>query len=219
MSKLFSGYLKALIPTLALLLMAPIASGQRMSRPQQNQQNGSLLTSSDVTAKELNQVAEITMATRVAVQGKRGKIMSDLKDKYGSMSKMDSTQKSQAQLELEERRQDLRGKMKKIFKEKANARAISTDRVIQILKSARHDSTLRSRLQSAMKAAPQAKELDSRNEGMGGGQSRKKSEGRKPAELDTTSEVTKKPDTTSRSTEKPDTTSQMTGKPDTTSER
>ncbi|MFB6098700.1 MAG: hypothetical protein ABEK84_06250, partial [Salinibacter sp.] len=79
----------------------------------------------------------------------------DIKKKYGNPQQMDSTQKAKARKEIRRRQMKMRKKQMKIMRQKAKKEGMTPKMFQKIMRSARQDSTLKKRLQTAMKAQMQ----------------------------------------------------------------
>jgi hypothetical protein len=98
------------------------------------------LSSSDVSDAEIQAAAEIIVSMQVQRQEMRKKMM----EKYGNPQEMDSTQRRKARMEIMKKRQSL-------MQKKSKEVGMKPQRLGQIMKSARQDSTLRSRVRTAVK--------------------------------------------------------------------
>jgi hypothetical protein len=145
---------------LALALVAPAALAQA---PQTSQPE--MLSSSDVSDEQLDTVAKIAVKTQMATRQQRMKLRQDMKKKYGNPQDMDSTQKAQARREIRKKQMAMRKQTMQTLQEEAKKEGMKASMVQRVLQSARKDSTLKQRLQKAMKAEAQA-----RRSGMKGGQ-------------------------------------------------
>lgn len=144
---------------LALAFCATVAVGQ-MPTPDSMQ----TLSSSDVSDQQVQKVARIAVATQMSVRKDRMKFRRDMKKKYGNPQEMDSTQKAKARREARKKQMAMRKKQSKVMQQEAKKEGLDPMRVQSVLRSARQDSTLKKRLQTAMKA-----EMKKQQSKMGGG--------------------------------------------------
>jgi hypothetical protein len=105
---------------------------------------GATLSSEDVSDQEIQSAAEII----VAMQFQRQQMRKQMMQKYGNPQEMDSTQRRKARMEIMKKRQAL-------MQKKTKEEGLSAQRLQQIMKSARQDSTLRTRVRSAVQARRQ----------------------------------------------------------------
>lgn len=145
---------------LALAMLVPAAVGQM---PQQ--QKGKTLSSSDVSDEEINKIAKVAVSTQMATRKDRMQMRKDMKKKYGNPQQMDSTEKKKARREIRKKQMAMQKKTQKIMKKEAKKQDIKPKMVQQVLQSARQDTTLKQRLQTAMKKEAKAQ----RPGGMKGG--------------------------------------------------
>lgn len=131
----------------AAAVFAPSAFGQ-MVQPDSSQ----LLSSSDVTEQQLNKTARILVAIEKSAQKDRKKLRQDMQNKYGNPQQMDSTQKAKARNEMRRRQMQMRKKQMKLMQQQAKKEGLNPQLVQRIMQSARQDSTLGVRLQTAVKA-------------------------------------------------------------------
>lgn len=132
---------------LAFALCAPLAFGQ-MPRPD----TSNLLSSSDVSSEQMKTVARIAVAVRKATRADQMKLRKDMKKKYPNPQQMDSTEKAKARKEMRRRQMQVQKKRMKIMQEQANKEGMGPKTFQRIVRSAQRDSSLRKRLQSAVKA-------------------------------------------------------------------
>ena len=124
---------------LVLVLAVPAASAQTGSAPDS-------LASEDVPDAEIEAAAEIV----VAMQMQQQRMRQEMRQQYGNPQAMDSTQRRQA-------RKELRQERRAMMQQKTEEEGLSPQRLSSIMNSARRDSTLRERMQTAVQEARQEK--------------------------------------------------------------
>ncbi len=135
-------------------------SSQQSAQSSQQQQSPSgqmgpsseTLSSSDVSEEQIQMAARIASSVQMGVQEDRMKMRKDMKEKYGNPKQMDSTRKAKARKEMRRRQMKMRKKQMQIMQEEAKKEGMDPQTFRQIMRSAREDSTLQKRLQTAMKA-------------------------------------------------------------------
>lgn len=150
--------LRAGLLLLAFALCAPAAVGQM---PQGNQE---MLSSSDVSDQQIQKVAQIIVTARMSTRAEMQQMRKDAMAMKKKMAQMDSTQKAQARREFRKRQMALRKKQMKAMQEAAQEEGMEMQMIRRIMRSSRQDSTLQTRIDSAMKA-----EMKERRSQMGGG--------------------------------------------------
>ena len=154
--------LSVLLFALAFAVPAVLAQGpQTGGQPE-------MLSSSDVSDQELNKVAKIAVKTQMATQKERQKLRRDMKKKYGNPQEMDSTQKVKARKEIRKKQMAMRKKTMKTLQQEAKKEGMEASKVQRVLQSARKDSTLKKRLETAMRK--EAKSQRPKMKGGGSGQ-------------------------------------------------
>lgn len=144
---------------LAFALCAPAAVGQM---PQAD--STQMLSSSDVSDEQVQKAARIAVAVQMAMRPAMMKMRKEMKAKYGNPQAMDSTQKVKARKEMRRRQMEMRKKRMKVMQQEAEKEDMEAQMLMRILRSARQDSSLQKRIQSAMKA-----EMKERRSQMGSG--------------------------------------------------
>ena len=124
---------------LILVLAAPAAVAQTGSTTDS-------LASEDVPDAEIEAAAEIV----VAMQMHKRRLAQEMRQRYPSPQAMDSTQRRQA-------RKELRQERRAMMQQKTEEEGLSPQRLSSIMNSARRDSTLRERMQTAVQEARQEK--------------------------------------------------------------
>lgn len=144
---------------LVALAFASTAAVGQMPQPNQN-----LLSASDVSQEEIQTAARIATAVQGPMRKQRMKLRRDMKQKYGNPQEMDSTQKAKAKREMRSRQMKMRKKQMKLIQKEANKEDMKPKRFQRIMRSAREDSTLQKKLQTAMKAQMKKKQsMDQQN--------------------------------------------------------
>lgn len=139
---------------LAGILLAPVAYGQ-MPQPDTSQ----LLSSEEVDEQQVKTAARIAVSVRKSTQGDQMKLRKDMQKKYPNPQQMDSTEKARARNEMRQRQMKIRKKQMKVMQQQANEEGMSPKLFQRIMRSAQRDSTLRQRLQTALK-------MEMKNQGM-----------------------------------------------------
>lgn len=122
---------------LALAITAPPALAQDGGA-------SSSLSSDDVSDREVNAAAHIIVTMQIHRQEMRRRMM----ERYGNPQEMDSTQRREARRRIREKRQDL-------FQQTAQEQDLSPQRLTRIMKAARTDSALQTRMQRAVRTLQQ----------------------------------------------------------------
>lgn len=149
---------------LALAVIAPTAFGQMQ------QQQGDMLSSSDVTDEQINKIAKVAVSTQMATRKDRMQMRREMKKKYGNPQQMDSTEKKKARKEIRRKQMEMQKKTQKIMQEEAEKESIEPQMVQKVLQSARQDSTLKKRLQKAMRKEAKKQQPKGMRGGPQGGQ-------------------------------------------------
>jgi hypothetical protein len=97
------------------------------------------ISSEDISDEEIDAAAEII----VAMQMQRQELRTQMREEYGNAQEMDSTQRRTARQELMRERQAL-------MQRKAEEEDLSAQRLGRLMQSARRDSTLRTRIRTAV---------------------------------------------------------------------
>ena len=147
---------------LALAFLVPGVLAQQ--GPPQTGGQPPMLSSSDVSDQELDKVAKVAVKTQMATRKDRQKLRRDMKKKYGNPQEMDSTQKAKARKEIRKKQMAMRKKTMKTLQKEAKKEGLEASKVQRVLQSARKDSTLKKRLETAMR-----EEAKSRRPKMKGG--------------------------------------------------
>jgi len=129
----------------------------------------SMLSSSDVSDQELNKVAKVAVKTQMATRKDRRKLRRDMKKKYGNPQEMDSTQKAKARQEIRKKQMAMRKKTMKTLQKEAKKEGMEASKVQRVLQSARKDSTLKKRLETAMREEAKSQRPKSGGPKMKGG--------------------------------------------------
>lgn len=135
---------------LAFALCAPVAFGQ-MPQPDSSK----LLSSSEVSETQVQQAARIATAIQMTMQKEQMKMRKKMKKKYGNAKEMDSTQKKMARKEMRKMQMKMRKMQMQMMQKKAEEEGMNPKMFQQIMQSTREDSTLKTRIQKAMKAQMQ----------------------------------------------------------------
>lgn len=131
---------------LAFFLYVPAAVGQ-VPQPDSTQ----FLSSADVSDEEVQTAARIAVSVQMATQQDRMRMQKEMQQKYGNPQQMDSTQKARARKEMRRRQMKMQKKQMKIMQQQAEEEGMSPQKFQRLMRSAQQDSTLRKRLQTAMK--------------------------------------------------------------------
>lgn len=128
-------------------------SQQRQTEPGQMSQPGAPqpLSPSEIGDEQLQTAARIAVSVQMSTQQDRMKMQKEMQAKYGNPQQMDSTEKAQAQKEIRRRQMELQKKQMKIMQQQAEKEGMDPQRFREIMRSAQQDSTLRTKLQQAMK--------------------------------------------------------------------
>lgn len=143
----------------AVLAQAPRTGGQPK-----------MLSSSDVSDQELNKVAKIAVKTQMATRKERRKLRRDMKKKYGNPQDMDSTEKVKARKEIRKKQMAMRKKTMKMLQKEAKKEGMKASKVQRVLQSAQKDSTLKKRLETAMRKEAKSRRPKMKGSGSGSGQ-------------------------------------------------
>jgi hypothetical protein len=133
---------------------------QSTQSPQQPGQSGQMpapgtpqtLSSSDVSEDQLQTAAQIALSVQMGMREDQMQMRKEMKEKFGNPQQMDSTQKAKARKEMRRRQMEMRKKQMSLMQEQAKNAGMDPKTFRQIMRSAQQDSTLRQRLQTAMKA-------------------------------------------------------------------
>jgi len=127
----------------------PQQQGQPGQIPQRSQRQ--TLSSSDVTDEQIQKAARIAVSAQLGSREDRMQMQKDMREKYGNPEELDSTQMAKAQKELRRRQMEMKKKQAEIVRKEAKEEGMTMQMFTQIMRSAQQDSTLRTRLQTAMK--------------------------------------------------------------------
>ncbi|PSQ95596.1 MAG: hypothetical protein BRD55_10200 [Bacteroidetes bacterium SW_9_63_38] len=153
-----------------LLAVAFVVPGVLAQAPQTGGQP-KMLSSSDVSDEEINKVAKIAVKTQMATRKERQKLRRDMKKKYGNPQQMDSTEKAQARQEIRKKQMAMQKKTMKTMQKEAKKKDMDASKVQRVLQSAQQDSTLKKRLETAMREEAKSQRPQRKGPGMkkGGG--------------------------------------------------
>ncbi len=132
---------------LAVALSAPAALGQV---PQQD--TTVTLTADDVSQEQIEKAARIAATVQTAMREQQMKMRKEMKQKYGNPQQMDSTQKAKAKREMRRQQMKMRKEQMKMLKQEAQKEEMDLKMFRRIMRSARKDSTLKKKIQTAMQA-------------------------------------------------------------------
>jgi hypothetical protein len=124
------------------------------------------VSSADVSAEQLQQVARIAASVQMGTMQDRMKMRKDMQSKYGNPQQMDSTQKAKARRDMRQRQMKIRKKQMQIMQREAKKEGIDPQTFRSIMRSARQDTTLRNRLRKEMKAQMRQKMQEQMKQGM-----------------------------------------------------
>ena len=135
-------------------------SQQSTQSPQQPGQSGQVpapgtpqtLSSSEVSEDQLQTAAQIALSVQMGMREDQMQMRKEMKEKFGNPQQMDSTQKAKARKEMRRRQMEMRKKQMSLMQQEAKNAGLDPRTFRQIMRSAQQDSTLRQRLQTAMKA-------------------------------------------------------------------
>lgn len=133
---------------LVVAFSAPAALGQ-MPQPQPDT---STLSASDVSQEQIDKAARIAATIQTSMRTQQMKMRKEMKQKYGNPQQMDSTQKAQAKREMRRRQMKMRKQQMKMLKQEAQKENMDPKMFRRIMRSTRQDSTLKKKIQSAMRA-------------------------------------------------------------------
>jgi len=132
---------------IAFALSAPGASGQMPQQP-----DTTTLSASDVSQEQVEKAARIATTIQSSMRAQQMKMRKQMKRKYGNPQEMDSTQKANAKREMRRRQMKMRKKQMKMMQQQANKEGMSPKMFRRIMRSAQQDSTLKKKIQAAMRA-------------------------------------------------------------------
>jgi len=131
----------------AVALSVPAALGQM---PQQD--TTVTLSADDVSQEQIEKAARIATTVQTSMRAQQMKLRKDMKKKYGNSQQMDSTQKAKAKKEMRRRQMKMRKKQMQMLRQEAKKEDMDPQMFQRIMRSARKDSTLKKKVQSAMRA-------------------------------------------------------------------
>lgn len=131
----------------ALAVTAPAALAQM---PQQD--TTETLSASDVSQAQIETAARIATTVQSSMRAQQMRMRKQMKQKYGNPQEMDSTQKAKARKEMQRQQMQMRKKQMKMMQQQANKEGMSPKMFRRIMRSAQQDSTLKKKIQAAMRA-------------------------------------------------------------------